>query len=84
VKVALKLFASLIGFLPPEARAASRVDLEVAPGTTVLALIGQFRIPPEKCSLVLVNGAFVEPEERDSRVLADGDVLAIWPPVGGG
>ena len=34
--------------------------------------------------LVLVNGVYVQPEERASRVLKDGDVLAIWPPIAGG
>jgi sulfur carrier protein ThiS len=34
--------------------------------------------------LVLVNGEFVPPAERSGRMLAEGDVLAIWPPIAGG
>ena len=34
--------------------------------------------------LVLVNGVFVTPGQFATRVLEPGDVLAIWPPVGGG
>ena len=34
--------------------------------------------------LVLVNGVYVPPEQRAERVLKDGDVLAIWPPIAGG
>ncbi len=34
--------------------------------------------------LVLVNGKYVEPADRMTRTLIDGDVLAIWPPIAGG
>jgi len=33
---------------------------------------------------VLVNGVFVQPADRLSRRLNEGDVLAIWPPIAGG
>jgi len=33
---------------------------------------------------VLVNGHYVEGEDRASRVLVEGDVVSIWPPVAGG
>jgi sulfur carrier protein ThiS len=84
MKAALKLFASLARFLPPEAQRTSRIDLELEPGFTVQALIDRYRIPPEHCSLVLLNGVFVPPGERATRILVEGDVLAIWPPVAGG
>jgi sulfur-carrier protein len=31
-----------------------------------------------------VNGTFVQPGDRLSRTLKEGDVLAIWPPIAGG
>ena len=34
--------------------------------------------------LVLINGVFVAPQERNKPLLRDGDTLAIWPPVAGG
>jgi len=34
--------------------------------------------------IVLVNGVYVAPADRATRTLAEGDVLAIWPPVAGG
>jgi sulfur carrier protein ThiS len=34
--------------------------------------------------LVLINGVYVPPDERATRRLAEGDVLAIWPPIAGG
>jgi sulfur carrier protein ThiS len=84
MKATLKLFATLTAHLPPEARRAGAAELELAPGTTVGALIGQRGLPRQLCTMVLVNGAFVPTAKLDSRILEEGDVLAIWPPVGGG
>jgi sulfur carrier protein ThiS len=84
VKITLKLFASLAVHLPPEARARHQVDLEVAPGVTVQDLIQWQGIPPTQCAIVLVDGAWVALPERSTRVLTEGEVLAIWPPVAGG
>ncbi len=84
MKVTLKLFANLSSYLPLEVRRSSRVDLEVAPGATIRAVIDQVGVPPERCALVLVNGEFISGRERDGWVLRPDDVLAIWPPVGGG
>ena len=44
----------------------------------------QLKMPGEVCHLVLVNGVFVHPGERDTYELSDGDHLAVWPPVAGG
>ena len=49
-----------------------------------LAVIERFSLPPRLVHLVLLDGAFVPPGERDGRVLHDGETLAIWPPVAGG
>ena len=84
MKVKLKLFATLTSFLPPEHRRSGLVELDLAPGTTVRALIELQRLPPALCTMVLVNGVSLSAQEQEARVLAEGDVLAIWPPVGGG
>jgi len=84
MKITLKLFASLAVHLPPEARSRHRVDLEVAPGATVADVIRRQGVPPGQCAIVLVDGVWVAPPERAGRVLAEGEVLAIWPPVAGG
>jgi thiamine biosynthesis protein ThiS len=84
MKVTLKLFATLGPLLPAEARAAGLIQEEIAAGATVQDLIERHRLPPQLCALVLVNGVFVAPADRAGRVLAENDVLAIWPPVGGG
>ena len=84
MKITLKLFASLTRHLPPELRSLYRIELEVASGTTVLDLIQGQGIPLGQCAIVLVDGVWVAPAQRAERVLAEGEVLAIWPPVAGG
>lgn len=84
MRITLKLFASLSAHLPAEARARHCVDLEVAAGSTVLDVIRSQRIPPGQCAIVLVDGVWVAPADRAVRGLAEGEVLAIWPPVAGG
>lgn len=83
MKVAFKLFASLTDYLPPE-RKGNRLELEVDEGTTVAELIARFRVPERSAHLVLVNGVFVPPEKRAACALAEGDELAVWPPIAGG
>jgi sulfur carrier protein ThiS len=82
--VTLKLFASLAANLPAEARAKHRVDLDVEPGTTVQNVIRHQGVPEAACAIVLVDGEWVARQDRATRVLSEGQVLAIWPPVGGG
>ena len=84
MKITLKLFASLAVHLPRAARSRHRTDLDVEPGATVADVILQQRIPPGQVANVLVDGVWVAPPERAARVLAEGEVLAIWPPVAGG
>lgn len=84
MRITFKLFASLTDYLPPAARQGNIIELDVAVDASISQIIEPFGLPPELVHLVLVNGAYVEPEQRLSRTLADGDVLAIWPPIAGG
>ena len=84
MKVTLKLFASLADRLPAEERASHRVDLELVQGTTVLDVIRRQGLPEALCAIVLINGHWVARPDRATRALADGEVLAIWPPIAGG
>mgnify|MGYP003498070227 FL=1 len=47
-------------------------------------MIDEFNLPPKLVHLVLVNGNYIQPGDRAGRALAEGDVLAIWPPIAGG
>lgn len=84
MRVTLKLYATLTDYLPPAARAQNLVRLDVDEGATIAAVIAPYQLPPKLTHLVLVNGLFVPREERASRALREGDVLAIWPPIAGG
>ena len=84
MRIALKLYASLIDFLPADARRTHLLLLDLPAGTTVGDVIAQRNLPPKMCHLVLVNGFFIPPAERAARALEEGDELAIWPPIAGG
>ena len=84
MKITFKLYAGLTGYLPAEARTGNQMPLEVAEGAPIARIIEPFGLPPKLVHLVLVNGVFVPPEQRLTRVLQEGDVLAIWPPIAGG
>ena len=84
MRITLKLFASLTDYLPPHARLDNQVELDVAPDATISTIIEPLGMPPKLVHLVLVNGVYVAPEQRLTRTLIEGDVLAIWPPIAGG
>ncbi len=84
MNITLKLHAKLADYLPPEARSAGALALNLDSGTTVDSVIKRFNLPPGLCHLVLVDGVFVPPAARAGRALAEGETLSVWPPVAGG
>jgi molybdopterin converting factor small subunit len=83
IHVRLKLYASLSQYLPPGANDHS-VFVEIPGNATPNQIIDQYRVPRAEAHLVLLNGVYLKPEDRDRPLLQDGDILAIWPPVAGG
>lgn len=74
MKITVKLFALL-----REGR-GKQVELELESGGTVTLALQRLGIQESAVSMLLVNGqaaAFSTP-------LADGDVVSVFPPVGGG
>jgi molybdopterin synthase sulfur carrier subunit len=74
MKITAKLFATF-----REGREKIQT-FELPEGTTVGAIITTLGIKRSEIAILLVNGRDSEFE----RVLVDGDVLALFPPVGGG
>ncbi len=83
MKIRLKLYASLRDLLPA-GTSYDGVAFELPDHATPYQVMEQCHVPKEKAHLVLCNGVFLHPEERERPILKDGDVLAIWPPIAGG
>ncbi len=74
MKVTVKLFATLRdGRFEVEDRRYDRA-------TTVLQVLEDLNVPETEVKIVFVNNRHAKLD----RVLADGDVLGIFPPIGGG
>lgn len=81
--ITLKCFAGLKRHLPPHAK-ANQCSVEIESEMSVYQVIDFFQIDREEAYLVILNGVFVCPPERDSTILKENDILALWPEVAGG
>ena len=79
MRVEVRLFATLVSFLPPESRGGA-ATLDMPEGSTVRDVAGRLGIPSDLDRVSLVNGHEAEPE----RTLHPGDVLTVFPPLMGG
>jgi len=83
MKMYIEFYAGLMKYLPP-GNTRFRREVRVEDSLILSRLIEQYHISPEEAHLVLVNGHFVNPEDRSQHVLVERDVVSIWPPVAGG
>ena len=83
MKVTLKLYASLQDYLPPDAKNHS-TEVVIGDKDTPYQILERFKVPRKMAHLVVLNGIYLYPPERENPVLKEGDVLAVWPPVAGG
>ncbi len=82
-KFTLKLFASLSEHLPAGAK-DNAIVLNLAEDATIGGALAALGVPREQCHLVLLNGIFVPPGQRQAKPISEGDVVSVWPPVAGG
>ncbi len=75
IKIDLKLFVTLAKYHPHGGGMH-----EVQEGTCVDDLVRALNIPRETVKLIFINGRKAEGDQ----ILADGDRLGLFPPVGGG
>ena len=74
IKITVKLFAALRkGRFEKEPRKYSS-------GTTVKQVIDELNIPRDQAAIIFVNNRHAKLEYQ----LSDGDVVAFFPPIGGG
>lgn len=78
MKIRIKLLADYQRYLPPGSTSSS-YEAEVPEGSTVQDVVGTLPIPLEE-SVVLVNGRTPDPTQP----LQEGDVLCLFPAIGGG
>ena len=83
MKITVKT-TGLLGQYLPAGTDGDTAEIEVAPDATPVDVIKLLDMPPEGTYLVVLNGASVARREHGSRVLSEGDVLAIMPPLRGG
>lgn len=83
MKIYIEFYASLMKYLPP-GKSRFRREIQVDEGTILNRVIERFNISQEEAHIALVNGLFVCGEDRETKVLEEGDVVGLWPPVGGG
>ena len=82
--VLVKLFNEFRNCLPPGA-ADGRTNISLEEGATLEDLLNSIGIPSDKPKMILINGASegvctkVRPHP-----LKEGDVVAVFPPAGGG
>ncbi len=74
MRITVKLFATL-----RKGRFEVK-EMDFPEGATPAKVTKSLDIPEEESAIVFVNGRNAEMD----RVLHDGDILAIFPPVGGG
>ncbi len=79
MRVTVKLFATLVRF-KDGSRAGKPFEVELPEGAVVHDLIDHLQIPPEETHVVFVNNVI----EEHRSALNDGDVIGMFPPVGGG
>jgi molybdopterin synthase sulfur carrier subunit len=76
IYVTVKLFANLREYGP------SKSVVDLPEGSTVKSLFKKFNVPKKEGKLIsLING---QPCYENDCVLNDGDLVAIFPPIGGG
>ncbi len=83
MKLAIRT-GGLLGKYLPAGSARNAGELELPEGTTAAGVIAHLGMPPQGSYLVIHNGAAVPKAAREACTLADGDELAIMPPLKGG
>ena len=83
MQITLKLYATLSEHLP-EGSTKHRTVLDIPDGETAYDVIERYHVPKERAHLVLLNGVYLTPEQREQPTFKEGDTLAVWPPVAGG
>jgi molybdopterin converting factor small subunit len=80
MRITVRLLATYRRYLPEGHDANEGYTHEIAPDTRVGDAVAGLPIPPGEVYTFFVNGRHANPDQ----VLQAGDVLAVFPAVGGG
>ena len=80
MKIEVRLFANLRSYLPPGSD-GTKIVLDLPDGARLCNVIERLCIPAQLAQLVMVDGVH---ETNHERMLTDGIVVSIFPPVAGG
>lgn len=79
MRIEVRLFATLVSFLPPGSRDGAAL-LEVPDGSTVRDVVRRLGIPSDLERVTLLNGG----DSAADAPLHPGDILTVFPPLAGG
>ncbi|MFX1358079.1 MAG: MoaD/ThiS family protein [Promethearchaeota archaeon] len=74
--VTIKFFADLLNYGPAKSKE------RFPKNSTIKSILDKYKISEQKTKLIiLVNG---RPHIQEDYIVKDGDIIAIFPPIGGG
>jgi sulfur carrier protein ThiS len=80
MQITIRLLASYRHYLPEDSDTRASYPLEIPSGASVSDVLAELPIPEQDHFTFFVNGRHAQQD----RVLHDGDVLSVFPAVGGG
>ncbi|MDO8989828.1 MAG: MoaD/ThiS family protein [Sideroxyarcus sp.] len=83
MKIKLRLYATLQKYLPP-GTVNSETTLELPEAATIPDALGVLAVPMTLPHIIFINGRHVLRPEFSTRQLQDGDILGVFPAIGGG
>jgi sulfur carrier protein ThiS len=83
MRLTVKLFA-LLGAYLPASRIGNEAEIDVPDELTPAQLLSLLNVPMGSAHLLLVNGFYIGFDQWGTHRLAQGDAVAVWPPVAGG
>ena len=83
MKITLRLYATLNVYLPPGS-SNNETQLELPEAATISEALGVLGVPIHLPHIIFVNGCHVLRPDLSTRQLHDGDILGVFPAIGGG
>jgi len=79
MEIEVRLFATLQDLVPKKNH-SHFFSVEIERGSTAAAVLYKLKIPKKTAKIILVNGRY----SSEDTVLEEGDILSVFPPLGGG